>query len=88
MDEIIRDFDWELEDAQVQHWAFPCESHSPAQYPHIRSTSEPMGITTRELTTREREKLDDANELFYRIANENFFGIGRALTRELAAAQL
>ena len=31
---------------------------------------------------------EDANELFYRIANENFFGIGRALTRELAAAQL
>jgi len=33
-------------------------------------------------------KNDEANELFYRIANENFFGIGRALTRELAAAQL
>ncbi|MFL2999980.1 MAG: hypothetical protein ACJZZ9_05920 [Cytophagales bacterium] len=31
---------------------------------------------------------DEANELFYRIANENFYGIGRALTRELAAAQL
>ena len=31
---------------------------------------------------------EDANKLFYRIANENFFGIGRALTRELAAAQL
>ena len=33
-------------------------------------------------------KNDEANEIFYRIANENFFGIGRALTRELAAAQL
>ena len=31
---------------------------------------------------------DEANQIFYRISNENFYGIGRALTRELASAQL
>ena len=31
---------------------------------------------------------DEANELFYRIANENFYGIGRALVRELAQSQI
>jgi len=31
---------------------------------------------------------DEASKLFTRIANENFYGIGRALVRELAAAQI
>ena len=33
-------------------------------------------------------KGDEASRIFNRISNENFYGIGRALTRELAAAQL
>ena len=31
---------------------------------------------------------EEANELFYRIGNENFYGIGRALVRELALSQI
>ncbi len=33
-------------------------------------------------------RIDEATPIFTRIANENFYGIGRALTRELAAAQI
>ena len=33
-------------------------------------------------------KNDEANVLFDRIANENFYGIGRALVRELAKSQI
>lgn len=33
-------------------------------------------------------RTDEATPIFTRIANENFYGIGRALTRELAAAQI
>ena len=31
---------------------------------------------------------EEANNLFYRIGNENFYGIGRALVRELAKSQI
>ena len=31
---------------------------------------------------------EEANDLFNRIGNENFYGIGRALVRELALSQI
>ena len=40
------------------------------------------------VTLRAVGRTDEANNIFNRIANENFYGIGRALTRELAAAQI
>ena len=33
-------------------------------------------------------RTDESTNIFTRIANENFYGIGRALVRELAAAQM
>ncbi len=40
------------------------------------------------LALKGSERNDEANELFDRIANENFYGIGRALVRELAKNQI